>query len=316
MLPEMSVRREGKEVLTMKRYTRTMMSAAVCLASLSLLGSCSGSGGGGGSSGGNAAITDLLGSGASQVLGGRNSQWVDPIKTAVSAEFVTKDDEKQLGETVAIAATNRWPYYDKPELNKYVTMVGLAVATASPTPDSNWVFGVLDTPELGAYSGPNGYIMVTRGAIAAMQDEAELAGVLAHEIAHVLNHDGLEAVKQGRRTEAIAKGLSAADQRVAAFNQLSNNLIEKTLTSGYSQGQETNADSRAVQLLMASGYDPNGLTRFLKRLEERKGGSAKLFSTHPGTADRIARVSSQAAGAKAGATNKERFAKAAAEAKL
>jgi len=301
----------------MKRYVYLMMSAAVGLASLTLLGSCSGSGGGGGSSGGNASIGDLLGSSAGQMLGGgRNAQMFEAGRSIVSAELITKDDEKQLGESVAIAATNRWPYYDKSELNKYVTLVGLAVASASPSPDSNWVFGVLDTPELGAYSGPNGYIMVTRGAIAAMQDESELAGVLAHEIAHVLNHDGLEAVKQGRRMEGAMKALSAADQRAGAFNQLSNNLVEKILSSGYSQGQETNADSRAVQLLIASGYDPNGLARFLKRLEERKGGSAKLFSTHPGTADRIARVSSQAAGAKPGATNKERFAKAAAEAKL
>jgi predicted Zn-dependent protease len=270
---------------------------------------CSGSGGGGGGSSGGSGIS------VGNLIGGKAGGLFDAGTTALSAETISDVEEDQMGRTVAIAATNRWPLFDKPELTKYVTLVGLTVADATSKPDG-WVFGVVDTPDLGAYSGPNGYVLITRGAIAAMEDESELAGVLAHEIAHVVDHDGLEAIKTGRRLEAISKGLSAADQRAAAFNQLSGNLIEKILNSGYSQGQESKADSKAVKLLIATGYDPNGLIKFLKRLEARKGGSAKLFSTHPGTADRIARLTVQTSSAKTGATNKERFAKAAAEAKL
>jgi predicted Zn-dependent protease len=306
--------------IAMNCYTRSFVSAALGLSFATALGSCSGSGGGGGgSSSNNAAVSSigsLFGNSAGQVLGTKGSQLFGAGTTALSAETVTREDEKQLGESITVAATNRWPYYDKPDLNAYVTLVGLAVASTSPEPDSNWVFGVLDTPELGAYSGPGGYVMVTRGAIAAMQDESELAGVLAHEIAHVLNHDGLEAVKQSKRAEALSKGLSAVDQRAATFNHLTDNLIEKLLTSGYSQGQETSADSRAVQLLITAGYDPNGLARFLRRMQEQQGNRVKAFPTHPGTAERISRINAQIGGAKPGATNKERFAKATAEAKL
>jgi beta-barrel assembly-enhancing protease len=292
----------------------------VALGLLPLIAGCSGSGGGGGMSGVGSALSGIslgnIGGGG----GGRGVNKVQLVQagaTLFSAASVAEDDQDDLGQAVAIGATNRWPLFDKPALTKYVTLVGLAVASQSSDPGGNWVFGVLDTPDVNAYSGPNGYILITRGAIAAMEDESELAGILAHEIAHVVNRDGLEAVKNAKVNEALMKGLSAADQRFAVFNQVSDKLIEKILTSGYSQQQETNADSTGEKLLIAAGYDPNGLVKFLKRAEQRKGtGGGKLFSTHPGTADRIAKISAQIGSAKPGATNKERFTKAAAEAKL
>ena len=285
------------------------ISQLVALALLGLLAGCSSSSGGGHSSG-------VPGFSLGSIVGGKTGQYIDAGTTFASAEAITTEDQDDLGRTVAIAATNHWPLFDKPALTRYVTMIGLAVASESSNPDGNWVFGVLDTPDINAYSGPNGYILVTRGAINAMEDESELAGILAHEIAHVVNRDGLEAVKNAKRNEALMKGLSAADQRLAMFNQVSDKLVEKILTSGYSQGQETNADSTGEKLLIAAGYDPNGLVRFLKRAEQHGAGKGKLFSTHPGTADRIAKISAQIGSAKPGATNKERFTKAAAEAKL
>jgi predicted Zn-dependent protease len=285
----------------MKNTNKLIWTVSIGL--LTSIAGCSGSGGGG------SGIS--LGS----LIGGQAGQYVDAGATLLSAENISDYDEDQMGRTVAIAATNRWHLFDKPELTKYVTLVGLTLADKTSKPDG-WVFGVLDTPELGAYSGPNGYVMITRGAIAAMEDESELAGVLAHEISHVVDHDGVEAVKNGRRIEAVSKGLSAADQHAQMFNQITGNMIEKILTSGYSQGQETKADSKAVDLLIKAGYDPNGLTKFLKRLEQRNGGSAKPFSTHPGTADRIAHITAQIGSAKPGATNRDRFVKETAVAKL
>lgn len=248
----------------------------------------------------------------------RDAQWLDVAMKTGSALTLNEEAEDELGQTVAIAATNKWPVYDKPELNKYVTMVGLTVANSTNTPNFKWLFCVLDTPDIGAYSGPNGYIMVTRGAIAAMQDESELAGVLAHEIAHCTNHDGLNAVKNAKLTEAAMSGAAAADRRMAEFNQYSGQLVQTVLSSGWNQDQETKADATAVKLLVKAGYDPNGLPRFLKRMSDARGGSAKPFGTHPGTGDRVTRTTSQIQGmsAKAGATNAQRFAKYAAAAKL
>jgi predicted Zn-dependent protease len=290
--------------------------AAVAVLCAAILGGCGG-GSGGNSSGGGAGGIAGTGITFGSLVPGKAGQFVDPIAKGASAVLMGEELEDEMGRTVAIAATNRWPLYDKPELNKYVTLVGLTVASASNRPDAQWLFAVLDTPEIGAYSGPGGYIMVTRGAIAIMEDESELAGILAHEISHVLNHDGLNAVKQAKFMEAGVDAAAASNQHFAAFNQATNFLTQKVLTSGWNQGQENAADAGAVQLLQAAGYDPTGLPRFLGRAQQRgapRGG--KIFGTHPGTPERISRTTNQIGGNKRGQTNRDRFAKFAAEAKL
>jgi len=248
--------------------------------------------------------------------GGYNSAQMAAGMKLGAAASMSEEAEDELGQTVALAATNRWPIYDQPELNKYVTMVGLTVASASNKPDANWYFAVLDTPELGAYSGPGGYVLITRGSIAAMEDESELAAVLAHEIAHVLNKDGFDAVKRSRMNSAGLELAAASDSRLAAFNKESDFLVNTVLTSGWDQSQETKADAGAVKLLIKSGYEPRGLPRFLERMQKQGSRSGKVFGTHPGTADRISRTTSQIGTAKAGATNRERFVMRAAEARL
>jgi predicted Zn-dependent protease len=252
------------------------------------------------------------------IIGGQKGQYLDAGVKAGSALTLTESDEDEMGRSVAIAATNKWRLFDNPAVTKYVTLVGLTVASASDKPDANWVFGVLDTPDIGAYSGPNGYIMITRGALSAMQDEAELAGVLAHEMAHVLNRDGMNAVKNAKLTEAGMQAASAKDARIAQFNQLTGQVVTKAIESGWDQPQETAADEKAVRLLQASGYDASGLPRFLQRMQQAQGdrGAGKLFATHPGIGDRIARTTAQIGSAKAGATNRDRFARNTSQAKL
>jgi predicted Zn-dependent protease len=307
-------------------------SLAAGLLLLPLLTGCGGSGGGsnsassiasgvfsqlgsqlGGGSGSNSAVSNSgSGSTLGSLVGGKTGQLIDVGGKAVSALAMNEADEDDLGRSIAIAATNQWRLYDNAALTKYVTLVGLTLADRTSNPSGNWVFGILDTPELGAYSGPNGYIMVTRGAIAAMQDESELAGVLAHEMSHVLNRDGFHAVQKAKFSEAGLQGLTATQQHTAIVGQASDLLINKMLKGTWDQSQETAADAGSVKLLQAAGYDPTGLARFLKRLPN---ASSKPFGTHPGTADRIARITSQAGAAK-GATNAARFTKAKADAKL
>lgn len=278
----------------------------VIVLALPLAAGCNNSGSGGAGGIGGSGIT--LG----QLLPGQASKYGETVDKSLAAAAVDESDEDELGRSVVIAATSRWPLLENEALTKYVTLVGLTVASASANPDGNWVFGVLDTPEVGAYSGPNGYVLVTRGALKLMQDEAELAGVLAHEIGHCVNHDGLNSVRNAKAADAVASAASASikDPRAAAFARSSDYLSKVVLNIGWNQGQETTADSTGVQLLIASGYDPGGMVRFLQRVQQRQGGGGRLFGTHPGTADRVGRITSQAGPAKGDGTHAARFAKA------
>jgi predicted Zn-dependent protease len=294
---------------------RTKLLLSLAATSILAAAGCSNSGNSPSSGAGGIAGTGIK---FGDFLPSQAQQYAPALDNTIAAASVNEADEDELGRTVAIAATNKWRLYEDPAVTKYVTLVGLTVAAASDNPDGDWVFGVLDTPEIGAYSGPNGYVLVTRGSINLMRDEAELAGILAHEIAHCVNHDGLNAVRGAKLTAAAVSAGTAQikEPHIANFVRTGDALNKVIFNVGWSQGQETSADTTAVHLLTASGYDPAGLTRFLQRVQQRQGGGARLFGSHPGTADRISRLTNLTAGAKPGATNRDRFAKSVAPAKL
>ena len=193
---------------------------------------------------------------------------------------MNESDEDDLGRTIAIAATNQWPLYDNTRLNKYVTMVGLTLADQTSNPGANWVFGVLDTPDTAAYSGPNGYIMITRGAIAAMQDESELAGVLAHEMSHVPNHDGFKAVKTGKISEVGTQGaVTRSSRRPRCSTKPPTSWSTRCSRGPGPAGNQRRR--RRSQAAPGRRLRPHRPRRFLKRLPN---ASSKPFGTHPGTA--------------------------------
>jgi predicted Zn-dependent protease len=247
-------------------------------------------------------------------IGGPEGQLLAAGGKAADALTLSEAQEDGMGQTVALAVTNQYGIVKDEALNRYVTLVGLTVASASSRPDGNYLFGVVNSPEINAFSGPNGYIFVTKGAIDAMQDESELAGVLAHEIAHVANKDGLKAVQQAGLVEAGMQAGGAVSEELAMFNAASDGLIEVVLKRGYSQEQELKCDRDAVRMLVGAGYDPNGFKNFLARTTGHEGGSHEVMSTHPGKEKRVALVSEEIAKRFTGknrpaATLKERFAK-------
>lgn len=224
----------------------------------------------------------------------------------LNAASLGEKDEDAIGQSVAVVLTNRYRLVNNSRLARYVMLVGLTVANQSPMPGGRWVFGVLDTPEVNAYSGPNGYVFVTRGAIEHMQDEAELAGVLAHEVAHVCHHDGLHMVQDAERRGALTEAMQAAgDSRVAQFSTLVDTGADMITKQGYDQPQELAADHDGVQYMAAAGYDPASYLRFLRRL----GSGGGLMSTHPGSAQRAGRVAQELQGMRPGGqTLADRFA--------
>lgn len=219
--------------------------------------------------------------------------------------------QQEIGQSVAVAISNRYTLSTNQPLNDYVNLVGLTVGSVSPNPDINYAFGVIESPEVNAYSTPGGYIFVTTGSLALMSDESELAGVLAHEVAHVALNHGIDAVKNAKRTDLAISAAKTADQQLNAYGRAVDVATDAILIKGYSRGQESQADAQAVKYLIAAGYDPNGLVRFLQRMQSQSGtggGTKQLMSTHPGTAERIASVQKQIASTGAGGvTLRERF---------
>ena len=260
------------------------------------------------------AVLALLLSGCKAVeavggaIGGPAGQGLIAASKAGDAIQMNEKDEQPLGEAVSVSLAGQYGLSTDDALTRYVNLVGLTLASASARPDANWVFGVLETPEVNAFAGPGGYIYVTRGILDLAENEAELAGVLAHEIAHVINKDGLNQVKAAKLKAAGGEALKA-DGTAAQFAALADAGVEVITRGGYSQKQEATADEAAVPLLVAAGYDPNAYLRFITRMQQRQSSGGGIMSTHPAGADRIEKIRAKIPSGTAGQTNPERYAR-------
>jgi predicted Zn-dependent protease len=228
-----------------------------------------------------------------------------------AVDLFNPERQRELGQSCAIAISNQSPLYSSANANKYVNLVGMTVASACPKPELDYVFSVLDTPDINAYSTPAGYIFITRGALQACSDESELAAVLAHEIGHVVREHGVSNVRDSKFIEIGTTVASSRSREFQQLEQISDNFIEKVVKGAYSNEQEYQADAEAVKYLIAAGYDPNGLVRFLEKLQKvtGKGDFSNVMTSHPGTAERIKRVKQQIGAQQGGVTLNDRYAK-------
>lgn len=215
----------------------------------------------------------------------------EKIGTAVVP--VSTEQEIEIGRGIAATVAGHYGVSRDSTLTEYVTLVGLTVAAVEPRPDIAYRFAVLDTDEVNAFAAPGGYIFVTRGALALMEDESMLAGVLAHEVGHVNTRDVIEEIQSKART---ALGIEEAADRVditgEAYLQAAVQTGAGALFMGLSREDELEADGYGARTAAAVGYDPNGLRRFVERLDAASGEEVSLLSkTHPDAADRIEALS-------------------------
>lgn len=223
---------------------------------------------------------------------------------AVSKTFedITPEQEYYIGRAVAATVLYQYPPYEQPELNQYVNTVGQLLAQASNRPQTfgGYHFQVVDSEEINAFAAPGGFILVTRGMLRCCRTEDALAAVLAHEIAHVQNRDGLRAIKASRLTSALtiiaaegAKQYGGQDlaQLTQLFEGSVGDVVNTLVVSGYSRDQERQADEAAVTILRAVGYNPYALVDMLTVMKSRlKPGGPGFAKTHPDPQDRIGTV--------------------------
>ncbi len=225
-------------------------------------------------------------------------------KVAAASRGINDSEEYYVGRAVAarILGTNRLA--TDPQLTLYVNEVGQAVARKSPRPNTfkGYHFAVLDTSEPNAFACPGGIIFVTKGLVQTCASEDELAAVLAHEVAHVANKDGINSISKARWTEVLTTlGTETAKQYAGPGGQLVtlfegsiDDVFKTIVVNGYSRGAEEAADTQAITTLRNAGYDPGALASLLNKMLAKSGGATGIYKTHPPTADRLAKVKTAA----------------------
>ncbi len=215
---------------------------------------------------------------------------------------LSDDEEYYVGRAVAARLTATYPLYRNNKLTDYLNQVGQSIVlhTEKPTTFGGYHFAILDSTEINAFACPGGIILITRGMLASVKSEDELAAVLAHEIAHVIHRDGIAAIQSSRWSEALlvvgsntAKefGSKNITKLVTIFEGSIDDVVKTLVVNGYGRDQEKAADTSALEFLAGAGYNPLGLTGYLKRLEQAgRGSKGGILTTHPGTDERLENV--------------------------
>jgi predicted Zn-dependent protease len=205
---------------------------------------------------------------------------------------VTDKEERQLGEQVSLQLRDRFGVYQNQNVTKYVTLVGTLLAKASSRPNLDWQFIVLDTDGVNAYAAPGGIVHITRGLLGLMKNEAELAGVLGHEVTHVTEKHTVEAIKQEKKVNMVGEAAgSGGGLRDKFLAQVGAAVFNKVFEGEFSQKDENEADRIGTRLANGLGYLPSGIADVLKKIDARNGGRDDrngMFASHPATKDRIA----------------------------
>jgi predicted Zn-dependent protease len=215
------------------------------------------------------------------------------------------EDEVQLGNGITAGVLGASKLHADQNLQRYVNRVGKWVAMHSDRADLPWTFGVIDTETINAFAMPGGTVLISSGLLRRLGSESELAGALAHEIAHVVKKHQLSAIQSTLNSEAWTSiGKDAAGQAIGrrggdafglksaaagvGLDVVKNGVFLRPLD----RGMEYEADRLGVVIAARSGYDPYGLVAVLQMLSQAKGdgGGAAIFDTHPAAADRIAEL--------------------------
>jgi beta-barrel assembly-enhancing protease len=204
---------------------------------------------------------------------------------------ISEKEERAIGENISGLLTNHFGVYQDEAVTKYVTLVGTVVAQASSRPALDWQFIVLDTDGVNAYAAPGGFIHITRGALGLIRTEAELAGVLGHEITHVTGRHTINAIKKSKGVEFTTEHVGGSGLTGAGVSLLGQTGYRVLFENGFDRGDEMHSDEVGIEVANSVGYAPQGMIGFLTKIAERNTDMQEpngLFASHPQIADRIA----------------------------
>ena len=216
-----------------------------------------------------------------------------------ASKEISDSEEYYLGRGVAVRILSQYPLSKDQDLTTYVNEVGQTVAKKSTRPRTykGYHFAVLESSTPNSFACPGGIIFITKGMIKTCGNEDQLAAVLAHEVGHVANRDGISAIKQSRWTEvATTAGAEAAKkyggsvgQLVARFEGSIDDVFKTVIVNGYSRAAEENADRAGVEMMKRAAYNPAAMVAILTSMGSR-GGSGGILGTHPAVTDRVENI--------------------------
>lgn len=224
-------------------------------------------------------------------------QVTNPATGESELSTVSLEQEKEMGREAHPQILAQFGgEYDDPELKAYVNRVGMRLARGAELPAEQFTFTLLDSPVVNAFAVPGGYVYVTRGMLAILNTEAELAGVMGHEIGHVTARHGAQQQKQGlfANLAVIGAAILTGSSDVARIGQ----VAAQGYLASHSRGDEREADDLGIRYLSRAGYDPMAMSEGLQALQRHSEliaamsgqelQDASFFSTHPNTPERVA----------------------------
>lgn len=227
----------------------------------------------------------------------RNAIAVASIALLGACSGISQQEEVQLGAQEAQQVSAQLPMLNDATVNAYVNSLGRAIAATTSRADLRWQFGVVNTDVINAFALPGGYIYVNRGVLSRASNESELAGVLGHEIEHVVRRHSVKQMEQAQGAN-VGVALACTLTNVCA-NQAAQAAIQvggTAVFARFSRGDEVQADEGGFNNVVRAGINPRGMLTFFQKLlaEEQQGGGSSAasswFADHPGTQDRIADI--------------------------
>jgi predicted Zn-dependent protease len=218
----------------------------------------------------------------------------NPVTGKQELMLLSESDEVRLGQQTDKQVVNTYALYDDADLSAYINQMGQRLGKLSHRPDLSYTFKVLDTPVVNAFAVPGGYVYMTRGILSYLSDEAELAGVLGHEIGHI---SARHSAHQYSRAQLAQLGLGLGSIISSDFREFAQVAAfgVSMLFLKFSRDNERQADDLGVEYSTKAGYDATHMANFFETLQRKnpesgQSGLPEWFSTHPNPPDRIKAV--------------------------
>jgi predicted Zn-dependent protease len=212
-----------------------------------------------------------------------------------AGETIDEPREIEIGRQLAAVLLGSKPLHQDLALQRYVNQLGRWISLQSTRPDLAWTFAVLDDNGYNAFAAPGGYVFVTKGLIDRVADESELAGILAHEIVHVVQRHHLQAIRKNARAGALTQviGSQLNNNLGGALSAQLLSLGRNLYAKGLDQEDEFDADRQGVALATRAGFDPYGLVAVLQQLRTATPDNPVFtlsLSTHPAPQARLDQI--------------------------